>query len=429
MKLVILLLVTLGAAVGFVLLAMEDPGYLVLVRTPYTVRLPLALFVLIVVAVFAGLYLLFNFIVTLLRAPKMVRKWRERSHQTHAQLCTMRGYASLIEGDWSSAEKKLLTNLRHNKSPLLNYLGAAFAAQQRGHLVRRDQYLADALAHHPQQQLAINLTAARLHYQAGEVVESRDVLEQLRKTAPKSVPAARLLADVYRELKDWNSLATLMPSLVRLKAFPPDELAAREKLVHENFLSSPALLQGDGERSEKAFKSLPRARKKDPAVLAGYVRQLIKAGEHVPAERTLRIALNRGWNAELAYLYGKTETAFVGDQLKLVKSWARKYGSHADLTLTLGRLYRRDRQFSKARDLFGQVISGGGRREEACMDLGALLEELGETDAALRCYRQGMAALAPELEIDEALPAAVGELVAPGDAAHLGGSEVMPVVR
>ena len=427
MKLLFTLILTLGAAVGFALIAMEDPGYVVLVRAPYTVRLPLVLLVLAVLVVFAGLYLLFHFIAAVLGAPQRMRKWRRRRNEANAQLHTMRGYADLIEGDWSKAEQQLLNHLPHNKAPLLNYLGAAYAAQQRGHLHRRDQYLAEALSRHPEQRLAVGLTAARLHYQAGEITEARDVLEGLRQSAPKNVPAARLLAGAYRQLKDWNSLAALMPSLVRLKAFPPEELAAWEKQAYENYLSSLALLQGDGGRPTEAFKSLPAARKKDPAVIAGYCRQLLKSGDSVLAEKTLRIALNRQWDAELAGLYGKAETPFTDDQITLVKSWEKRYGPHADLALALARLYRRDRQWEKARQLFGEVIAGG--RDEVCAELGALLEEMGEKDAALLCYRKGLAARAPELAVAE--PPAAGELVAldGNEAPEAGGVEVMPAVR
>ncbi len=437
MKLVVTVIITLGAAVGFALIAMEDPGYVVLARSPYTVRLPLALFVLGLLAVFAGLYLLFNFIAALLRAPRKAREWNQRRNQARAQAHTTQGYAGLIEGEWSKAEKKLLSHLPDNRSPLLNYLGAAYAAQQRGHLQRRDQYLADALEQHPEQRLAIRLTTARLHYQAGEIAESRDALEKLRRVAPKNVPAARLLADAYRQLKDWNSLAALMPSLARLKAFPPFELARRERQAYQHYLSSPALLQGSPNRNRplEAFKSLPAAQQKNPKVIAGYARQLLRAGDHARAEKTLRLALNRGWDAELAGLYGRAETAFTDDQILLTESWLKKYGDHAHahdgLTLTLARLCRRDGRLGKAKELFSRVISGGGH-DDACAELGSLLEEMGDKDAALLCYRRGMAALAPEWDAGELPPVPVGELVtldARESAEPAGGADVMPVVR
>ncbi len=430
MKLVITLIITLGVAVGFGLIALEDPGYVVLARAPYTVRLPLALFALGALVVFACLYLLFNFIATVLRMPRKARAWQQRRNQTHAQIHTMKGYAKLIEGDWQSAEKNLLTHLPDNQSPLMNYLGAAFAAQQRGHLQRRDQYLADAYTQHPQQRLAISLTAARLHNQAGELAASRDVLEKLRRIAPKNVPAVRLLADVYRQLEDWNSLAALMPSLARLKAFSQQELAMRENQAYRHYLCSPALLQGDRNRPKEAFQSLPAARRRDPQVIAGYATQLQNAGEPILAEKIVRIALNRGWDAELANLYGMVKTPFTDDQIKLTKSWIKKYGDHQELTLTLARLYRRDRRLMKARNLFSRVIAAG--RADVCAELGALLDEMGEKDAALHCYRQGLEAFVPAAGLDAPRVAQSGELIALNAqerSGESGGAAVMPVVK
>ena len=420
MKFLIILLLTLAVAVGFVLVAMEDPGYVVLARAPYTVRLPLALFVLGLALAFAVLYLLFGVIGALLRAPRTAREWREKRSRARAQLHTMQGYAGLIEGDWARAEKKLLTHLPHTQSPLLNYLGAAYAAQQRGQYQRRDEYLADALAEHPAQQLAVRLTAARLYLSAGALAESRDELEKIRRFAPKNVAAVRLLAEVYRRLGDWISLANLMPTLARLRAFAADDLAAWEQLAYGRFLSAKALLQGDDARRAQAYKSLPSARRKEPAVVAAYARQLLAAGDNILAEKTLRMALNRGWDASLAEIYGTVETAFTDDQIKLVTTWLKKYRNESDaeivLTFALARLHRRNRQPNKARELFRQVIKAG--RDDACVELAAMLEEAGEKDAALACYRQGMAAMSPA-RVDA--KSVAGELVTMPD--------VMPVVR
>ena len=424
MKIIITVIITLAVAVGFVLIALDDPGYVVLARAPYTVRLPMALFALAAMVLFALLYLFFNFLAAVLDIPNRMRKWRQRHNEVSAQLHTMQGYAGLIEGEWAKAEKKLLTHLPYNRAPLLNYLGAAYAAQQRGHLSRRDQYLADARTDHPKQKLAVNLTAARLHYQAGEIAESRDLLEKLRRAAPKNVPVARLLAGVYRQLNDWNSLATLMPALTRLKAFPAEELAAWEQQACERFLSSPALLQGEG-RVREAFAELPAARKKDPTVIAEYCRQLLKAGEHELTEKTLRAALNRNWHAPLADLYGKAEIESVDGQVRAVKTWVKKYGEQIDLNLALARLYRRSGKLSLALEAFGEVIAAG--REEACAELGALLEETGDTEAAVAYYRRGLAAsLANQSSTPDLTPS--GELLAQHERSE-SGEEVMPVVR
>jgi len=419
-KLIVTIIITLGAAVGFVLLTAQDPGYVVLARAPYVVRMPLALFVMAVAAGFAALYLLFNLIGGVLRAPGRMRQWRQQRGRASAQFHTVQGYAGLIQGDWPEAERQLLSKLQYNQLPLLNYLGAAYSAQQQGHLRRRDRYLDEALERHPKQRLAISLTRARLHCQAGEIAVAREVLEKLRPVAPRSVPAARLLADIYRDQQDWQALAMLMPALARLRVFPPEQLAERQREAYVRYLGAPGAPQRG--RPAQLFKSLPGAAQKDPSVLAGYCDQLIAAGEHIPAEKTLRRALNRRWDAKLANLYGRAETPFVDDQIKLAQSWAKKYGDHPDLTLTLARLYRRARQFEKARGLFMRAISEGAP-DPARAELGSLLEDMGDKDAALRCYRQGLAALTPPPGDAEPLPGP--------DAPSLQADEagVMPAVR
>ncbi len=377
---------TLFVAVGFALLAMEDPGYVVLARAPYAVRLPLALFLLAVAGGFGGVYLALAFIGGLWRAPAKMRAWRQRRRQARAQRNTILGYAGLIEGHWGRAEQKLLSHLQHHQTPLMNYLGAAYAAQQQGALRRRDRYLADALAHHPEQRLAIGLTAARLHWHVGEVYEARAVLEKLLRAAPGNVAALRLLADAHRHQGDWAAAVALLPALARHGVFAAEEWAARCSRIYAGYFAAAARAGG----LQAAFEALPSAHKKTPQAVAGMSRQLLRAGRHLSAEKIIRQALNRGWHAELAYLYGQAETAFTADQIMLAESWQRSYGAHVDLTLTLARLHRRDSRSAQAQELFAQAIAAGGGAQ-VYAELGALLEEKGDAAAAQACYRRGLA--------------------------------------
>ncbi len=423
MKLIISIIIALGLAIGLAMYATEDPGYVVLSRDPYTVRMPLALFALFLVVLFAALYLLFNFIVGVFRAPKRVGRWRKGRKEVGAQHETMKGFASLIEGNWNDAEGHLMSRLEHNKASLMNYLGAAYAAQQQGEYDRRNGHIEAALAAHPQQELAIKLTRSRMLMQSGEWGDARDQLEYIRLSAPRNVAAARLLADVYRQLGDWPALVKLLPVLGKLKAFPEEELKARESQALQQHMEAPALLQGDGTRVDKTFKALPRARRKDAAAVAGYARQLVRSGEGHRAEAVLRKALNHGWNGELAKLYGELETRNTGDQIKLLQSWGKGHEDDPELLISLARLYRRDNQLEEARDILGRLVAQTGDAE-ALAELGDLLEQMGEPDSALATYRQGMRSL-----LGSEAPAA-GQNTAVLDApkSAVDGGNTMPVV-
>ncbi len=393
MKLLIAIILALGLAIGLGMYAMEDPGYVILSREPYTVRMPMALLVLGLLVLFALLYLLLNFIVGLVRAPKRIRQWRIGKREIGAQQVTMKGFANLIEGDWREAEGNLLSSLEHNKASLMNYLGAAYAAQQQGLIDRRNRHIEAALKAHPRQELAIKLTRARMQMQSGEWGNARDQLEHVRLGAPRNPAAARLLADTYRHLGDWPSLVKLLPTLRKLKVFPEEELVRREAQALSRHLEAPALLQGNGSRVDETYKALPKRSREDPAAVAGYARQLIRDGEDGRAETVLRRTLNRGWNGDLVRLYGTLETRNVADQISLLKFWGKGREQDPDLMLSLARLYWRDSQLDQARDLMTQVVSETGDAE-AVAALGDLLEQMGESETALATYRQGFKVLA-----------------------------------
>ncbi len=388
MKLILSILVALAGAIVLAKFALQDPGFVVLAWDPYTIKLPLLLFILILLLAFAAAYLLFNLVASLFRAPKKIGQWNERRTQRTIQNKTMQGYARLIEGEWSKAESALLSRLSDNRSPLINYLGAAYSAQQQGHHHHRDKYLDDALAKYPKQQLAIELTRARLLYQAGEIATSRECLEKLHKRFPKCVPVVRLLTDSYRDLGEWAALVKLAPTVQKMNAFSPEETEMREKMAFEQYLSQPKLVQGE---LENTWQSLSYSQKRTPRVVAGYARYLIHTGAMVQAEKLLRKAINRHFDSELAGLYAKAETDFITDQIKLAESWAKNHFEDQNLQLTLARLYRRNEEFERAQALLKQLISNGDKAKEACIELGGLLEQIGETEAAMICYRKGLA--------------------------------------
>ena len=393
MRLVVTILITLTLAVSVALMSANDPGYVVLSKEPYVVRLPLLLFGVLLFIGFTLLYLLFNAIASAFRLPKRYAQWRNQHNENNAHKYTMSGYAGLIEGNWVKAERALLKKLEYNKTPLMNYLGAAYAAQQQGYMTQRNQYLDDALAQNPQHQLAINLTRARLLYKAGEMTAARNQLEILRTSTPKNIAVVRLLADTYEGLGDWSALADLVPVLKKLNAFTEQEINRKEQIVYDNLIASPALL-GDDNAPSITWKSLSTTRKKDPKMVASYVRQLIKLGQFQEAEKQLRRALNRKFDAELIYLYGLVESPYLEYQIQLVESIAKKkqYSNHPDLLLALAKLYRLNQEYDKAVQHFKHALSAGGRTE-AFMDLGDLLEDMGELDKALFYIKKGLQAM------------------------------------
>ena len=108
----------------------------------------------------------------------------------------------------------------------------------------------------------------------------------------------------------------------------------------------------------------------------------------------------------------------LDEQLKRAEQWALAHEDDPDLLLTLARLHLENRHREKARDFLLKAVRLGGTRE-GYLELGLLLESMGESDKALQCYRRGLqsaaAPAAPKLAKDSKI--ATGELVPLADSA------------
>ena len=83
------------------------------------------------------------------------------------------------------------------------------------------------------------------------------------------------------------------------------------------------------------------------------------------------------------------EGADASKQLKRAEGWLSNHAEDPDLLLTTARLCLRNELWGKARSYLESVISLRPT-PEAYREYGALLNQLGETDAAADAYRDGL---------------------------------------
>ncbi|MDW6131416.1 heme biosynthesis HemY N-terminal domain-containing protein, partial [Klebsiella pneumoniae] len=74
----------------------------------------------------------------------------------------------LAEGDYKQVEKLMTRNADHAEQPVVNYLLAAEAAQQRGDDFRTNQYLERAAEAADTDQLPVDITRVRIQLAQGE---------------------------------------------------------------------------------------------------------------------------------------------------------------------------------------------------------------------------------------------------------------------
>ena len=401
----VLLLTAFVVALTLGLLAQDDPGYVLISRWPYEVEISLALLLAISIFGVVGIYFLVRSILRIFRTPSDIRSWQRARQHRRADQATLSGYARLIEGDWEEAEALLIAGLGKGSTPLLQYLGAAYAAQQKGDFENRDQYLLEARSQNPEHLTAIEITRARLLERAGQIDEARGVLEDLYEQGIRHGAVQMMLIDALRQQADWPALEKIMQKNRDMKQLTHTERVSLRQEIQMHRLTGH-------DDPQTTWRRLDRRDRKNPVLQAAHVRALIDTGQSDIAEKFLRKCINRKWDGELVRLYGCVRSERIDEQLQRAEQWRLGRQDDPNLLMTLARLNIENSNRQKAKELVLKAIQMGGTKE-SYLELGLLLESLGESDKALQCYRRG-------LQIEETnrlnkmpsgLPVKTGELV------------------
>lgn len=401
MKSLLITLVALALAVAFALLIMEDPGYVLITLKPWSVELSLTFFLVLLAVVFTLIYLAIRLLVRTWNTPRDVQRWNKQRLTTKAHKLQTSGMMGVIEGDWKKAERQLMSHLANSQTPALNYLGAAHAAQGRGDLEQRDRYLALAHKADPGQAVAIGLTQATLQYRSGQTELALATLRNLRGRAPKNSKVLGLSLKVMAELEDWKGILDTLPAARKHGGIPVEEADRLQSRANRQLLAhAPA-----DQQLETTWQTLPREARHDAELLQTYVERQIELGNMQYAEELLRKEISRRWQPELVRLYGRVKGRDPARQLKVAEKWAADHEDSPELMLTLAQLSLNNDLWGKARAYLEACIGAGGSTE-AYRELGLLLEQLDERDAALALYRDGLDRAVPHDQRPVALPAA-----------------------
>ena len=415
MKLLFFIILVLFGAVSLALVALENPGYVLIAREPWSMEMSLTVFLILFVLGSGLFYLLLHGVVRLWNTPREVSRWRRGRRARRARESLLQGMLDLAEGRWLQAEKNVLLDIHSGDFPLANYLIAAYAAQLHASHAsardggstgnagvrpveanaeavsskQRDEYLSLAHQHAPQYAFAIGLAQGQLQLSAGQYQAALATLTQLRISDPKHGHVLALLAQVYRALRDWDTLAKLIPEMRKRKAMPSARIDALEIEARCQLLMLP-LPAGSASVLKRSWNAVPQHLRRHPPLLAIYVQHLIEQGEMEESESLLSAAIEHNWSDALVQLYGRVTGRNPRAQMDTALEWLTQQGSNPSLLLTLGRLALRNNMPDKARDYLEKCISQNGPLE-AYHELAQLLEQIGERDQAMVLCQRALA--------------------------------------
>ncbi len=400
MRLYRLLLLLAVIAAGILLISQYDPGYVYLRYLNWQFESSLTFTLLLLTTLFFVALFSYRLISGTFKIPHKIGRWQKHRNHLKAQKSTNEGLIALAEGNWDQAEKKLSRHAGITRTPLINYLGAARAAQYLGAEKRRDNYLAKAHRMMPEAELAIGITQAELQYSHGQLEKALATLKHLQSITPKHKYVLHLLKKCCEQLKSWDDLLPLLPILRQQKLYDPAEMDTLEETIHFE------LIRNANDRIShlhKQWNMIPSRLRQQKRFINQYANELIHLGAVSECENILRTHLKSHWDPEVIRIYGYLQGDDLMLQLNSAEQWLKEYQRHPELNLALGRISIRNQLWGKAKSYFEMSIHAEPRAE-TYYELGQLLQYMHEDEAAAECFSKGLELATKEQTLDDPFP-------------------------
>ncbi|WP_027159697.1 heme biosynthesis HemY N-terminal domain-containing protein [Methylobacter luteus] len=391
------LLIAIAAAflVNEWLSSFESPGYVLIGIGSWSIETSLVVFAVSLIIGFFVFYLFFRFLGWLLRLPGQIKARGRNIKFNRSQEALIAGLVDSAEGNWEKAEKVLIKHASHSGAPLIHYLTAAKAAQSRGAIDKRDEYLRKAADQAPGSDVAIGLTQAELHLSGNQFDQALETLTRLHSIDPTHANVLKLLHQTYQHIGDWEGIRKLIPSLHNNKVLMEAEIKLLETEAFSKLLKQAAE-NGDINEIESLWAEIPDYIKSMHGVSAIYFAAMIEAGAGAKVEDELVKALSANWDQTLLVLFGSIKSGDAVRQLETAEQWLTSHAGDAVLLSVIGKLSLKCGDAGKAEKYFNHSITVEPT-VQAYQLLGDLLFARGDKDKASECYKSGLELASSEI--------------------------------
>ncbi len=402
---IIILTATIFAVALGIVAFYNGQGYVAISFADFTLETTVVFSLGVIILSFFIIHYLLRVLSGVFYFPNYVNRRHTKKKAERVKNALVKGLIEMSEGRFEQAEKILIKNASASDTSLLNYLMAARSAQQLGDYNRRDEYLRLAHESMPSADIAIGLTQAELQLSHKQFEQALATLNHLSVVSPKHGYVKKLLARVYQQLGDWDSLGPVLKDVRKLKVLDESVLEEREIEAFCGMLKN-SIKQVDGEKTEKIWNDIPKRLKSNSELVRLYSSYLANQNKQDLAEALIRGKLNDEWNDELALMYSNLIVSDPTKQLESAEIWLRGQSRNAVFLLVLGKLCLGAKLWGKARSYFESSI-GIEPSAEAYLKLAELLEsKMDEHEEAEKMYRFGLkiAVSSPIREGDSSLP-------------------------
>ncbi|WP_109843538.1 heme biosynthesis protein HemY [Aggregatibacter aphrophilus] len=373
-------------------------GYVRIETTNHIIEMSLTTLVIFFVISLAVVYSIEAAISRFCNLSNNTYSWFSRRKRVKAQKQTLEGLMRMDEGDYSKAEKLIGKNAKHSDEPVLNFIKAAEAAQQRGDEFSANRYLIQATEIAGTDSLILEIARTRILLQQNKLPAARSSVDSLLIMASRNKEVLKLAVDIYLKSKAYQALDNILEQVEKSGLYSAEEFEKLQRRVEDGLLDEKMNEDGvDGLLDW--WDEQPRKRRHDSYVKLGLIRRLVDANDHESAyELMLELVktldddnspLTQGLFKQISRLQPEDNSKLV----KMVSKWAKSANPTAQCLANraLGYLYMRNNDFAKADEVFKNLIANKDKLEPNDITMASyVFEQMGDKAAAQQLREEGL---------------------------------------
>ncbi|WP_449632652.1 protoheme IX biogenesis protein HemY [Rahnella aceris] len=350
---VLFLIVFAGIIVGPILAGHQ--GYVLIQTDNYNIETSVTGLVIMLIVLIVVLFLIEWILRRVLRTGARTRGWFAGRKSSKARKQTHAAMLKLAEGDHRQMEKLLARNADHAEQPVVNYLLAAEAAQQRGDDIRTNQYLERAAEIADIDQMPVDITRVRIQLARGEVHAARHGVDRLLGQSPRHPEVLRLAEQAYLLTGAYGSLLEILPSMAKADIHTDDEIRVLQEQAYIGMMNQ--LMAEEGSEGLKHWwKDQSRKTRHEVALQVAMATHLIECNDQDLAQEVILDGLKRQYDDRLVALMPKLRSGNPEQLEKTLRQLIKQNGTTPLLSSTLGQLLMKHGEWQQASEAFREAL-------------------------------------------------------------------------
>jgi HemY protein len=391
MRFFLWLLALMALAIGVAVTARFNPGNVVLFYPPHRIDLSLNLFVVLMLALFALLYLVIGALRSTMQMPGRVAAYRLRKRERDGNKGLRDALKALFEGRFGHAEKAALRAAELPENAGVAALIGARAAHRMRQNHRRDNWLAQTAGDNALKTARL-MTMTELLVDDHQPEAALEAVRELNASGTRHIHALQWSLKAQQQAKNWPEVLRLVRSLDKHKALHPALSARLRELAYDDLLSDKS---HDAESVQRVWSTIPNADRLKPYVACRAAAAMNARGLHDAARVVAEEALAANWDDRVVRAYREAAapagTPALLAQIEHCEHWMQERPTDAELALTLGSLCLKQKLWGKAQRYLEQALSDAEDSRmvrESHLKLAQLHEALQQPEEAASHYRQ-----------------------------------------